>query len=122
MFKTTVCILKLKLLLVVLIFSQVLKSQNSSQIWLEYKPSYSFEKNYKLGMRTSFIEFFYQTDEDIQERYANRYWIRLGLGYKLNKNLTFELLYNRQDTKNTITTSYDDLEIVNIFVCSLKHN
>lgn len=230
--------LKIKLLLFVLIFSQVLISQNSEQIWLEYKPSYSFKKNYKLGMRasfrtnlqeprwrtlelrfmpekklskhfdvlasvdfietlqyealstseirpavgfrwhflpgrrvssgvllrgefrnvydqleeewsystrarlnvfahmplneksmkpdhvfyaTSYIEFFYQTDDDVQERYANRYWIRVGLGYKLNKKLTFELLYNRQDSKNTITATYDDLEIVNIFVCSLKH-
>lgn len=231
--------LKIKLLLFVLIFSQVLISQNSEQIWLEYKPSYSFKKNYKLGMRasfrtnlqeprwrtlelrfmpekklskhfdvltslsfletlqyhefstfeirpaigmrwhflperrvssgvllklefrnvlkqesddwtyttrprlrvfgsmpiteksmkpgkvlyaTSFIEFFYQNEDDIQERYANRYWIRLGLGYKFNKKLQLELLYDRQDTKNTITATYDDLEIVNIFVCSLKHH
>lgn len=75
----------------------------------------------KVLYATSFIEFFYQNEDDIQERYANRYWIRLGLGYKFNKKLQLELLYDRQDTKNTITANYDDLEIVNIFVCSLKH-
>ena len=67
---------------------------------------------------TSYVEFFYQNDEDLQERYANRYWFRLGLGYKLNKKIKFELLYNRQDSKNTITDNYDDFSKDNIFVFS----
>lgn len=82
------------------------------------------EKNMKpdnVWYITSFVEFFYQNDEDIQERYANRYWIRLGLGYKLNKSLKFELLYNRQDSKNTVTANYDDLTKENIFLFSLVH-
>lgn len=70
---------------------------------------------------TSYFEFFYQNDEDVQERYANRYWIRLGLGYKLNKKIKFELLYNRQDSKNTIDTSYEELTNENIFVFSFVH-
>lgn len=70
---------------------------------------------------TSYFEFFYQNDEDLQERYANRYWIRLGLGYKLNKKIKFELLYNRQDSKNTIDTSYEELTNENIFVFSFIH-
>ena len=67
---------------------------------------------------TSFVEFFYQDEEDLQERYANRYWIRLSLGYKLNKKIKLELLYNRQDSKNTITRNYDELTKENIFVFS----
>lgn len=70
---------------------------------------------------TSYFEFFYQNDDDLQERYANRYWIRLGLGYKLNSKIKFELLYNRQDSKNTISDDYEDLTNENIFVFSLVH-
>lgn len=71
---------------------------------------------------TSFIEFFYQDDKDLQERYASRYWIRVGLGYKFNKKLQLELLYDRQDTKSTLSATYKDLAKINIFVCSLKHH
>jgi len=71
---------------------------------------------------TSFIEFFLQNEEDVQERYANRSWIRLGLGYKLNKRLKFELLYTRQDSKNTITDNFEDLTKENIFLFTLKHH
>ncbi|MDN3641913.1 DUF2490 domain-containing protein [Lutimonas halocynthiae] len=70
---------------------------------------------------TSFVEFFYQNEDDVQERYANRYWIRLGLGYKINKKIQLELLYNRQDSKNTITDGYEDLSKENILVFSFKH-
>lgn len=71
---------------------------------------------------SSFVEFFYQNDEDLQERYAKRYWIRLGLGYKLNQNFRFEVLYNRQDSKNTIDTSYEELSNENIFVLAVRHH
>ena len=70
---------------------------------------------------SSFFEFFIQDDEALQERYAKRYWIRLGAGYKLNKNWRFELLYNRQDSKNTIDTSFEELSKENIFVVSIRH-
>ena len=70
---------------------------------------------------TSFIEFFYQDDDDVQERYAQRYWFRLGLGYKLNQNWRFEMLYNRQDSKSTINTSFDELSKQNIFVIAVRH-
>ncbi len=71
---------------------------------------------------SSFFEFFYQNDEDLQERYAKRYWFRLGLGYKLNHNFRFEFLYNRQDSKNTINTDFDELTKENIFVIAVRHN
>ncbi len=70
---------------------------------------------------SSFVEWFYQNDENLQERYANRYWIRLGIGYKLNQNVRFEVLYNRQDSKNTIDTSFEELSKENIFVFSVRH-
>jgi hypothetical protein len=70
----------------------------------------------------SFLEFFYQNDEDIQERYSNRFWFRVGLGYKLNKKLRFELSYTRQDSKNTIRDEFDDLTKQNLFVFAVKHN
>lgn len=70
---------------------------------------------------TTFLEFFSPNDEDIQERFANRLWFRLGLGYKFNKKLKFELLFNRQDSKNTITDNYQDLTKENIILFALKH-
>jgi predicted porin len=70
---------------------------------------------------TSFVEFFYQDDNNVKERYAQRYWIRLGLGYKLNQNWRFEVLYNRQDSKSTINTSFDELSKQNIFVIAARH-
>lgn len=70
---------------------------------------------------SSFAEFFYQNDKDLQERYAKRYWFRLGAGYKLNQSWRFEVLYNRQDSKNTINTGYDELSKENIFVIAVRH-
>lgn len=70
---------------------------------------------------TGFVEFFLQNDKDIDERYANRMWFRLGMGYKLNHNLSFELVFNRQDSKNTIGDGYEDLTNENIFLFCMKH-
>ena len=70
---------------------------------------------------TSFVEFFFQNDDDIQERFSNRLWIRLGLGYKLNKKLKFELLYNRQDSKNTYGDNFEDLTKENIILFAVRH-
>lgn len=70
---------------------------------------------------TSFVEFFYQNEDDVQERFSNRFWLRLGLGYKLNHNISFELLYSRQDSRNTFTTDIDEFTKQNIFVFTLKH-
>ena len=70
---------------------------------------------------TSFFEMFFQDAEDIQERYANRFWLCFGLGYKLNNNLKFEILYNRQDSKNTITTQTDEITKENIFLFCVRH-
>lgn len=71
---------------------------------------------------SSFFEFFYQNDEDLQERYAKRYWMRLGLGYKINQRFRFEALYNRQDSKNTINTDFEDFTQENIFIFAVRHN
>lgn len=70
----------------------------------------------------SFLEFFYQNDEDIQERYSNRLWFRIGLGYKLNKKLSFELSYTRQDSRNTINDEYNDFTKQNLFVFAFRQN
>jgi len=70
---------------------------------------------------TSFVEFFFQNEEDIQERFSNRFWFRLGLGYKLNKKLKFELLFNRQDSKNTINDNFEDLTKENIILFAVRH-
>jgi hypothetical protein len=47
-------------------------------------------------------EVFYVTDEQLDERYANRQRGRIGLGYRLNYKNRFEVLYTLQSSKDEI--------------------
>ena len=71
---------------------------------------------------SSFVEFFYQNDEDLQERFSNRFWFRFSLGYKLNKKIRFDVSYTRQDSRNTINQQFEDYSKQNIFVLAFRHN
>jgi hypothetical protein len=48
------------------------------------------------------VEGFLVFDENLQERFANRYRIRAGLGYKVSNKLRFELIYTQQASRNTM--------------------
>jgi len=46
------------------------------------------------------------TDTDVQERFANRFRLRVGAGYRLNYSLRFELLYMYQQSRDGIDESF----------------
>ena len=48
------------------------------------------------------IEFFISPDDDIKERYANKFRAYAAMGYKVRHNLKLEVLYMWQESKNTI--------------------
>lgn len=64
-------------------------------------------------------ETFLVLDQDVEERFANRFRLRAGVGYRLNYNLRFELVYTLQESKNTIGESFYTSD--NIFRFRLKH-
>lgn len=47
-------------------------------------------------------EWFWVTDEDVNERYANRLRLRTGIGYRWDYRWRFELIYLQQHSKNNI--------------------
>jgi hypothetical protein len=47
-------------------------------------------------------EVFYVLDDDVPERFANRIRLGLGIGYRLNYNFRFELLYLGQQSRNAL--------------------
>lgn len=64
-------------------------------------------------------EAFVVMDQDVEERFANRFRLRAGLGYRLNYNFRFEFLYTLQESRNTIEE--DTYTADNIFRFRLKH-
>lgn len=47
-------------------------------------------------------EWFITVDKDLDERFANRFRARLGLGYRLDATWRFEVIYMQQQAKNKI--------------------
>ncbi len=56
---------------------------------------------------------------DVDERFANRFRLRAGLGYRLNYSFRFELLYMNQQSKNGIDEDFSSID--NIIRIRLKH-
>jgi len=46
------------------------------------------------------------TDTDVQERFANRFRLRVGAGYRLTYSLRFELLYMYQQSRDGIDEAF----------------
>ena len=49
-------------------------------------------------------EWFITMDQDLQERFANRFRMRVGIGYRLTYTWRFEFLYSYQESKDQIET------------------
>lgn len=64
-------------------------------------------------------ESFMVVDKNVKERFANRYRLRMGIGYRINYNFRFEFVYTLQESRNTIDGDYVTTE--NIFRFRLKH-
>ncbi len=57
-------------------------------------------------------EMFVSTSSDIDERFANRFRIRAGVGYRLSYRLRFEGIYLCQFSRNTINDKFDSVSSV----------
>ncbi len=47
-------------------------------------------------------EWFIVLDQDVEERFANRFRLRTGIGYRLSYNFRFEIIYCLQESRNTL--------------------
>lgn len=63
-------------------------------------------------------EAFIIHDKDIEERFANRFRFRSGLGYRVNYGLRVEFVYTLQESKNTIEDDFNTTD--NIFRFRIK--
>ena len=64
-------------------------------------------------------EWFFTVDDDVNERFANRFRLRTGLGYRLSYTSRFELIYMNQQSKNAIDDTYHSVD--NILRFRYKH-
>jgi hypothetical protein len=64
-------------------------------------------------------EVFEVMDQSVKERYANRYRLRAGLGYRHSYAWRFELMYTYQESRNTTSTGFTSED--NIFRVRVKH-
>jgi hypothetical protein len=66
----------------------------------------------KLWYAIADFEEFFVTDEDLDERYANRRRGRIGAGYRLDYKNRFELVYTLQASRNAIDDSFESTDNV----------
>lgn len=64
-------------------------------------------------------EVFLVLDKDVNERFANRFRFRSGIGYRFSYGTRLEFMYTLQQSKNTIDDDYSTVD--NIFRIRLKH-
>lgn len=64
-------------------------------------------------------ELFWVTDQQLDERFANQFRFRGGLGYRLSYGWRFEFLYTDQFTRNNLAGDFE--ETSNIFRLRIKH-
>lgn len=65
------------------------------------------------------VESFIVMDNDVNERFANRFRFRTGVGYRFNYNFRAEFIYTLQESKNTLDDDHYTAD--NIFRFRLKH-
>lgn len=58
-------------------------------------------------------------DKDVEERFANRYRVRTGIGYRLSYTWRFELMYMNQKSKDAINDIFTSND--NVFRFRVKH-
>jgi hypothetical protein len=58
-------------------------------------------------------EALFAVEGDVEERFANRFRLRIGLGYRLNYNSRFEFIYMNQQSKSGIDEDFESSD--NIF-------
>ncbi|HEX5172294.1 MAG TPA: DUF2490 domain-containing protein [Cyclobacteriaceae bacterium] len=63
-------------------------------------------------------EYFYIMDQDVHERFANRFRLRAGIGYRTNYSVRLEFVYTLQESKNAIEGDFNTTD--NIFRFRVK--
>jgi hypothetical protein len=63
-------------------------------------------------------EYFLVFDQDLEERFANRFRFRSGIGYRFSNSFRFEFVYTMQQSKNTIDGNFNTTD--NIFRFRVK--
>ncbi len=63
-------------------------------------------------------ELFIVQDQQLHERFANRFRLRAALGYRLSYDWRFELMYTLQESQNEIGTAFTTLD--NIYRVRVK--
>jgi len=76
-----------------------------------------FEDNLWYGILDA--EFLFAVDSDVDERFANRFRLRTGIGYRLSYTSRFEFIYMLQESRNGIDESFKSTD--NIFRFRYKH-
>jgi len=79
------------------------------------KASYSADKTWYALMD---VELLYNV-EDVRERFANRFRLRVGGGLRLSYNLRFEILFMSQQSREAIESQFETTD--NIFRIRIKH-
>jgi len=64
-------------------------------------------------------EWFFALDQDLNERFANRFRLRTGVGYRFNYNLRVEFIYSYQESRNQLDDSNPIQD--NIFRFRFRH-
>ena len=57
-------------------------------------------------------ELLFATDEDVNERFANRFRLRTGIGYRLSYSSRFEFIYMLQQSRNGIEDTFESTDNV----------
>ncbi len=78
---------------------------------------FSFLKGLIYGLIS--YEIFLNLGETVEERFINSNRLRLGLGYRLNRQFMFEFLYTRQKSRNYITENFREDQ--NVWQLKIKH-
>jgi hypothetical protein len=93
----------------------------------EYRPRIRAESIVPINKKTYYedklwyglidVEWLFKTIE-VEERFANRFRWRTGIGYRLTYNLRFEFIYMLQLSRNTIENNFESTN--NIFRLRVK--
>jgi len=65
------------------------------------------------------VEYLWKLQDDVSERFANRFRARFGLGYRLSYTWRFEFIYMLQLSREAISDDYSSTD--NIFRIRIKH-
>jgi hypothetical protein len=57
-------------------------------------------------------EFLFAVDEDVNERFANRFRLRIGIGYRLSYSSRFEFIYMLQESRSGLDESFESTDNV----------